>query len=53
MKCIDQTPDPMENAPPISQKRAGRPLDAVMRVARSRAVYEASVATNTDMMTSQ
>jgi hypothetical protein len=38
MKCIDQMPVPMENAPHASHSRAERPLDAVMRVARSSAV---------------
>ena len=38
MKCIDQMPTPIENAPPTSQSWAERPLEAVMRVDRSSAV---------------
>ena len=53
MKCIDQMPVPMENAPPSSQSFAARPFEAVMRLVRSRAVYEASVATSTERTTSQ
>ncbi len=37
MKCIDQMPEPIEKAPPISQNVAARPLAAVMRLARSSA----------------
>jgi hypothetical protein len=43
----------MENAPPISQGRALPSLDAVMRVARSSAVYDARIATSSETTTSQ
>ena len=53
MKCMDQMPMPIENAPPISQSWAERPLEAVMRVARSSAVYDAKIATMIESSTSQ
>src|SRR5688572_21568060 len=53
MKCIAQIPVPIETAPPINQTRAESPLDAVTRVARSRAVYDAKIATSTDINTIQ
>ncbi len=53
MKCIDQMPIPMANAPPRSQDTAAAPVDAVMREARSSAVYEARAATRNESRTSQ
>ena len=50
-KCIDQMPTPIEKAPPTSHARALFPLDAVMRVVRSSAVYDASMATSIDTAT--
>jgi hypothetical protein len=44
MKCIDQMPVPMAQAPPISQYLAVRGDAAVRRLARSRATYDASTA---------
>jgi hypothetical protein len=38
MKCMDQMPVPIENAPPRSHRRAGKPFEAEMREARSSAV---------------
>src|SRR5882724_612259 len=53
MKCMDQIPVPMENAPPRSHRRPGRPSEAEMREARSSAVYDASDATARETKTSQ
>jgi hypothetical protein len=53
MKCIDQMPRPMANAPPSSHEAAAAPAEAVMRDARSSAVYDARIATNNDSATTQ
>src|SRR6476646_7498570 len=41
MKCIDQMPMPIAKAPPSSQETAAAPEEAMMRDARSSAVYDA------------
>ena len=38
MKCMDQMPMPIANAPPMSHAAADAPREAVMREARSSAV---------------
>ncbi len=53
MKCIDQIPVPIEKAPPHSHQRAATPLDEVIRLAKSSAVYDANIATSSERRTSQ
>ncbi|MNI48940.1 hypothetical protein D3C73_1035310 [compost metagenome] len=52
MKCIDHTPTPMANAPPAVHQCTARPLAVAIRPVRSSAVYEARIATQSEMMTS-
>ena len=52
MKCMDQMPAPIENAPPTSHSAAVRPEVFVTLPARSSAVYEAIMATRMDRATS-
>ncbi|MCY1373894.1 hypothetical protein D9M69_611950 [compost metagenome] len=51
IKCIDQMPMPMATAPPAVHKCTARPLAVAMRPVRSSAVYEARIATQSEMMT--
>ena len=51
MKCMDQMPTPMATAPPISQNRTCRALEAATRAASDSAVYDTSTATTMDRVT--
>src|SRR5215213_628444 len=53
VKCIDQIPMPMANAPLVSQTTRDRPCAAVTRPATSSAVYEAITATRYESATSR
>ncbi len=53
-KCIDQTPQPMDTAPPMSQRRAeGLVTLLATREDKFSAVCETKMATTTDSRTSQ
>jgi hypothetical protein len=54
MKCIDQMPMPMDSAPALSHAQDLRGLAVVelTQPARSKAVYEAMIATSTESVTS-
>jgi hypothetical protein len=52
-KCIDQMPQPMATAPPVSHSLAGRWLALDTREDRLSAVYETKTATTTESATSQ
>ncbi|MNT58153.1 hypothetical protein D3C72_1955710 [compost metagenome] len=53
IKCIDQIPVPMASAPPAIHRYTARPLAVVIRPVRSRAVYEARMATHSEINTSE
>ena len=50
---MDQIPEPIATAPPVSHTMRATPRAAVTLPARSSAEYEASTAINTDNATSQ
>ena len=53
MKCIDQTPVPIATAPPSSQLRPTVPRDSATRAASLSTVYETTIATTMERVTSQ
>src|SRR3954468_2037088 len=52
-KCIDQMPQPIATAPPVSHRRAGRWFALDTREERLSAVYETNTATTMESATSQ
>ena len=51
MKCMAQMPKPMAKPPPTSQARAASSVATRMRSASVSAVYEARIATRSDIST--